>query len=514
MEPFAIQSLAPGLIRPGLELSGDLSAVLREGRVLSGEVLQTLDGGSVLIGVGSHRVPARSNVKMQPGHKFLFLVQGSGDGRTLLVLDEAAGLEPRLLGALRGAGGGGAMGRLLGELIGLLRGGSGAAAASTAAPGSSGAPGDAAASLARTLASHSFVPAEAPGGPELAALVARGGRGFEARLGEAALARMGAAGSGRLGRELATLLTSRLAAGVPSSAVDAGSLAEQLARALRLQLGAGPEAGEAELERLLMRFANPGAHEGGAGVAGRERLDLPALLRSAIGALEVPASAQLQLLQNLARALPDSLGRGLDGALLRGLLGLGGSAEGSASALVAEASADLKAQLLRGLAGLDDGPARRALLRSIEGLEHEQLLNLARRSAKEPQYFGLPVLDGERWTTAHLFLQRRGSGGQRDGGRGALGHRLTVAVEFSHTGPVRAELVVGADGLAARVSVAREDVFERMQAQRGELEQRLALGGRRVSLVVSLVDAEQLRVDGELTDIRFLREHHLMDRSG
>jgi hypothetical protein len=123
VEPFAVQSSAPGLIRPTIALQSDLSAVLREGRVLGGEVLQTLDGETLLIGVGRHRVPARTKVRMQEGHRFLFQVQLEHGEVVLRVLGDAGEQDSALLQALRRVVGQDApVGELLQRLAAARRG--------------------------------------------------------------------------------------------------------------------------------------------------------------------------------------------------------------------------------------------------------------------------------------------------------------------------------------------------------------------------------------------------------
>jgi len=87
-------------------------------------------------------------------------------------------------------------------------------------------------------------------------------------------------------------------------------------------------------------------------------------------------------------------------------------------------------------------------------------------------------------------------------------------VEFSHTGPVRADLFLRADVLTMRIVVSRPEVLERARAALGELEAALEGGGRRVHLAVALASPDSLSVERDLNDIRFLREHHLMDLRG
>jgi hypothetical protein len=240
--------------------------------------------------------------------------------------------------------------------------------------------------------------------------------------------------------------------------------------------------------------------------------ELEGLLERAI-ARTVSAPELAAVHDNLHRAQLGSLGRGLGAFLLRALVGLPpAQAPSSLVADLALLGTDLKGQLLAALGDLPEGAAREAVARTLAGLEAEQLLNLARGQSHEALHWSVAVPDGERWTTAHFFHRRAGGGGGGSGKEGA--HRMTVAVDFTHTGPVRADLVVGSASLAMRVVASRQEVAERMGARVAELEARLATGGRRVTLVVARAPADEVRVDAGAHDIRFLREHHLMDKNG
>ena len=488
MDPLAVQAASrPSPNRPAIDPQADLAAILRQGRVLAGEVLATLDGGSLLIGVGGHRVPAKGNVRLQPGQRFLFQVEIEAGAPVLAVLEEPGGgeLEPRLLAALRSvAGGSGSLARVLAELLGALR------QAATAGRGAAQA-----ALVERELVRHVFVPANPgdPGAPQasgeaLARAVARGGTGYERRLGEAAIASLGPRGLATLGREILEQLRLRLAAGAAGTPSTGGLDPARFESALRSAFERSASTGE------------PG---------------LQAALRGAILSLGLEAEAREKLLSNLGRLLGDGLARGPEGALLRAWLGApahpAGEPQGQLGALLAEADLDLKAHLLRAQAELPDEPLRASVARVLEALENEQLLNLARARAGDALHWCLPVQDGERWTTAHLFV-KPDAGESRPGGEDERTHRLALAVDFEHTGPLRAELAVGAASVAVRVSVGRADVLELMRRHQGELEARLAHGGRRVSLAFATAGAALL--EGGLAEIRYLEEHHLLDRSG
>jgi hypothetical protein len=484
VDPLTVQSASrPGALRPAVDPQADLAVVLRQGRVLAGEVLATLDGGSLLIGVGGHRVPAKGNVRLQPGQRFLFEVQSEAGELVLAVLEEAREpeLESRLLAALRSvAGGSGSLGRALADLLQVLRQSAGGESA-----------GAQAAALHEEVSRHAFGPGGRDGdGKALASALARGGMGYEQRLGDAAIADLGPRGEAALGRELLEQLRARLGEGLAGfdPAPFEVALRAELKRALAAQGGA------AELAR------------------GGLRTGLAPLLRAAIQKLELGEETRARLLLNLGRTLGDGLGRGLEGVLLGALLGAAAGPGGDRDALLAEAELDLKAHLLRAQAELADLPTRASVARVLEALENEQLLNVARARAGDALHFCLPVQDGERWAMAHLFVKPDADEPQA-GAEGERTHRLALAVEFQHTGPLRAELAVRSASVAVRVSVSRPEVLELMRKHQGELEARLALGGRRVSLALGLAAEPAALLDRGLAEIRYLDEHHLLDRS-
>ncbi len=117
MEPIAAQS-QPISVRPVAASAGpELGQLLRDGRVLAGEVLQSLADGHVLIGIGRHKVPAQTSLRLEQGHHFLFQVQAAGEQVLLRILGQGGtdgGAFWRYLRAVIG------MDRSLGELLGEL----------------------------------------------------------------------------------------------------------------------------------------------------------------------------------------------------------------------------------------------------------------------------------------------------------------------------------------------------------------------------------------------------------
>jgi hypothetical protein len=184
-----------------------------------------------------------------------------------------------------------------------------------------------------------------------------------------------------------------------------------------------------------------------------------------------------------------------------------------AGAFLERLRASLKAELSAALERLEEGPLRTSVERLQAALDSEQLLNVARERAGEPLSWGLPVRDGEGFATARFSYRRRR---QRAGDEheAQAGEILVLGIRLSRLGPVRAELALEKDRLLARIDVARPDLVERLQADYDGLAQRLRRGERQVQLFVRVLPEAEIEVEPERLDIRFLREHRLMDVSG
>jgi hypothetical protein len=478
MEPLAIQSGVSQTVRPVLSLDASLTAVLREGQTVAGEVLQTLDGKSVLIGVGRHRVPADSQTELAPGDRFLARVETTAEGTVLRVLGGGRAGESKLLVALRDVvGNDRPVGELLEELGVSLR-----RALSTEGGGH-----EKLARLVKHLGEHLYVPGSS--GEELRQLLARSGMDHESVLSQ--LAEKGPTpSSAALLRELGDKLLGMLRAALGAAGVPLNK------RTLEL-LQAGLAASLAELSSSL---DSSGGHA-----------QLSAQL------LEKLRSALAQLPEGRVRSLALE---GLPAALARLIGGEQPSKLATALLLALSSEADLrsleqslKGQLLASLAELADGPERRAVERALKGIEAEQLLNVARREFAEGWHLASPVPDGERLGTAHLFY--RDSSGRSEGEeRGDELQRLSVTIDLSRLGPLRADVGVREDLLALRLLVTRPEVARALEASKPELCEKLASGGREVRVSVVLGQAEDAAVDALNQNIRWLHEHHLMDLEG
>ena len=478
MEPLAIQSGVSQTVRPVLSLDANLTAVLREGQTVAGEVLQSLDGKSVLIGVGRHRVPADSQTELAPGDRFLARVETTAEGTVLRVLGGARTGESKLLSALRGVmGNDKPAGELLAELGASLR----------RALASEGGGHEKLARLVKSLGEHVYVPGSS--GEELRRLLSRSGMDHESVLAELAKSQPAPATSvvlRELGDKLLGLLRAALgAAGVTLDKRTLGLLQQGLGTALT------------ELA---------GSLEAGSGLAGLSA-ELLEKLRAALAQLP-EGRARSAALASLPAALAKLLGGEQPTQLAATLLGaLGAEAE------LARLEQGLKGQLLASLAGLPEGPERAAVERALRGLEAEQLLNVARREFAEGWHLAIPVPDGERLATAHLFYRDSSEHTGEERGEGEL-QRLSVTLDLSRLGPLRADVGVRDDLLALRLLVTRPEVARALEAGKLELAERLGQSGREVRVSVVLGSPEEAAVDALNQNIRWLREHHLMDLEG
>jgi hypothetical protein len=487
MDPLGLEAPRAGVIRPATALQSDLSAVLREGRVLAGEVLQSMGGGSVLVGIGRHRVPAQSQVALEQGQRFFFVVEGQGEELALRILHEREG-EPQLLRALRGVlGADQPLGRIAETLLQALQ------ADPTAAD------------LRERFAALLTKLAGSP--QQLAAALTSGGPlVYEAKLALAAALHLPASEAAALGADLERWLAAGLQ---PDAQRETGrvDLLSQLRSALAELLGVGPS--RAGRERALAAWI-----AGSETPSSKSAPDLALLLELAIARLAA-GSDRAALLARLRSLNVSQLGRGLELLLLRSLLGVEHVAARSLSReIAARAGSELKASWVEALSRLDPGPAREAVARALEGLEAEQLLNVARRRAGEALHWSVPLLDGERWTTAHLFVQRGcRPDKEADPASAAATWRLSLSLDLSATGPLRADLAARSGALDVWVRAARPGTVSTLQAGMRELESRLAWGGRKVAVHVALAPPQVPPAEDCAADVRFLREHPLMDLS-
>ncbi len=270
MEPIAAQS-HPIALRP---VAGgqtkELANLLREGRVLAGEVLQSLADGSVLIGIGRHRVPAQTHMRLDPGHHFLFQVEAAGDQILLRILapgGEDGGSFWRYLRTVIG------LDRPLGELMHEL---------AQHVRAELDRPGQSMEALTRLLAGLERAASLPEGAAELRTLLARSGLLYETALLAAAahgtpelLDELGRDLKGELLRALGDLPDGPLKEAVARAL--SGLEAEQLLNLARAHSGEAqvlslplPDAEGWTTARLLVQPRRDGERGSGGGEAGAE----------------------------------------------------------------------------------------------------------------------------------------------------------------------------------------------------------------------------------------------------
>lgn len=195
MDPVS-SALSGAILRPVEGGAAELRALLRDGRVLRAEVLRQGPSGSVVLAVGRYLVPAGTDLRLDPGARFLVRVEQAGAEVVLKILAAEGEGEPALLRALRGVLG---QEQPIGQVLGELRRELGSALREAAARGGLG---ERLGALARGLEQ---LLARA-GGPEGGArLLTRLGHGHEALL-AAALAQGGRARAAELRESLKALL--------------------------------------------------------------------------------------------------------------------------------------------------------------------------------------------------------------------------------------------------------------------------------------------------------------------
>jgi hypothetical protein len=344
----------------------------------------------------------------------------------------------------------------------------------------------------------------------------------------------------RQGRILAAEVLARSADGTVQLAL--GRHVVPAKTELRMEPGArflvqvAEEAGEPVLHLLTARAGDESA--------------LLAALRRVIGA-ERPLG---ELLADLARALrhesglpaeAEALARTLQalvarpdappsGASLRALLLALGLGHEAALAAAADAGADtatlrgdLKALLLGAARALEHGTsasARDAVAQALAGLEAEQLLNLARSQAGEPLVLSFPFPDGEGWATARLAVPPRAEDEEE---RRAPGEppvfRLALELELSRLGALRADLALSPAHLSVRLTVERPELVQRLEPELERLRASLGASGagraagdgqRTIELTVRAGTRAEVRQGFQPLDIRYLREHPLVDVAG
>lgn len=181
---------------------------------------------------------------------------------------------------------------------------------------------------------------------------------------------------------------------------------------------------------------------------------------------------------------------------------------------------DLKAELLQGLEAVGEGPLAAQLRQALGALEAEQILQVARQAEGDPNHWTFPVRDGERLTMASLYVQHREV--TEFDPLSTPKWRVTLAVEFRATGPLRIDFTMGAGGVSMRVLVTRKELVGPLQERAKRLQHVLAdiidvgvaaefLPAR---VTVFPATAEDVDISRRHLDIAFLRDRKVLDLRG
>ena len=181
---------------------------------------------------------------------------------------------------------------------------------------------------------------------------------------------------------------------------------------------------------------------------------------------------------------------------------------------------DLKAQLLELRDEVPDGALGEALRKALQGLEAEQVLQVARQVEGDPNHWTFPVRDGDRWVCANLFVQHREVGPEDP--ISTPRWRVTLGVDFTSVGPVRVDFTLGAGGVTMRVLVTDEGLVARLQERARPLQDQLAdivdVGVDKEFLparvTVFHAPLEDVDVSRRHLDIGFLRHRKVLDLRG
>ncbi len=493
MENLAPSSALSPLLRPILTLQADVGALMREGRTLAGEVLGRLDGGTYVLSLAGHRVSAESRVELEVGSTQRFeVVRVSGELVLRPVEAAPSGNEAPLLRALRVLSG--AEPSLQGplETLEVLL------AAMTTSSSDGGAR---LAELLATIARRIFDPASGEAG--LRALLVPNGPGSAVAL-LAALVEGGADANEPVLHAFATALAGALdralrRVGLQAPAVDGSSILQVVEQAL---------------EQVLAQLALPEVE-----TLGRQQVQELALVlqRALVRKLREhgPRSQGELLARMLDEGGPGMLLERGELALLRLLFQERGSSWGKGLREVGlrQLESDLAGSLLALLPDLPAGEVREAALRTLHSLELERVLQHARHEGGEPthQWFLVPD-DGGR-ARVDLLLERRPPENPEEPEHGDS-WRLALGVDFRALGPVRADLLLRRDDMILRIAAERPATVARLQLALPALEQALQSLGRRAEIRILQAAEGEASLEEAAHQIRFLREHHLMDVRG
>ena len=129
------------------------------------------------------------------------------------------------------------------------------------------------------------------------------------------------------------------------------------------------------------------------------------------------------------------------------------------------------------------GSPAEAAARAAHALGAEDLANLARRDAGEPELLAFAVPDGDRLAT--VYVRDEGRRGPRTSRPGDARH-LSLGLELSRLGPVRVDLWFSGPDVRLRIGFAERAALDVATARRGVLDGALAALGLDVRLELVL----------------------------
>jgi len=185
-----------------------------------------------------------------------------------------------------------------------------------------------------------------------------------------------------------------------------------------------------------------------------------------------------------------------------------------------ELDRDLKAQLLAATDYVEDGPLADSIQRALQGLEAEQVLQVARQVEGDPNHWTFPIRDGDRWVCANLFAQHKIVGPEDP--IATPRWRVTLGVEFASIGPVRVDFTLGAGGVTMRMLVTDKGLVPGLQERAKGLQDAIAdivdIGIDKEFLparvTVFCAPPEDVDVTQRHLDIGFLRHRKVLDLRG
>ena len=464
-------------INTSSSVRGPASPLREPGRVLAAEVVGQDSRGEPILQIGKQRVAVHSDLPLRQGDRLQVRLEGVGENLSLRVVDsvlkEVHGTLRTLLARTDQQGDlGEAVGRLREVLVGQPR------------------PSRSAAELLQAIQSRVLSgPFDSDG---LRIQMERSVVSLESRLFQIAVEGQGPAPREQNLRSTTLQLLQAMTGGAELGRQAFDHFGALFVRTFQAELARAQPDSTGPARTRLERFLASVLSE-----------VLPVLSnRSARNATGVRLRARL-----LAVLADTSRHAALTGAvapLLRKLLAE--TDRGDLKRLRAELGDDLKAQLFRFLGGAGAPEEVERATRLLEILEQEQARNLARADSDAGREWSLLLGPEEQPTMLKVF--RRDPHGVTESSRSI---HLTVGVDFSQLGPIRAELVFEDSSLSVKLVVESSATLARIHEHSRALYDFLEQLVPRASLTLMQGTAAQVSVLDLEREIPFLSENHLLD---